>query len=98
MTASLFTSLVWKEKGYVKFGDDSRGKIIASSMTSYPPHAIENVPLVKGLKHNLLSISQLRDKGYKIVFEKDKCFAFNIDGEKIFEAFRKKKKLLNKSI
>jgi hypothetical protein len=30
--------------------------------------SIENVFLVNGLKHNLLSISQLCDKGYKIIF------------------------------
>ena len=88
--ASLFTSLVWKENGYVKFGDDSRGKIIASGIIGHPPHAIENVSLVKGLKHNLLSISQLCDKGYKMVFEKDKCFAYSVDGMKMFEGFRKK--------
>jgi len=28
---------------------------------------------VKGLKHSLLSISQLCDKGYKIMFEPDQC-------------------------
>jgi len=28
---------------------------------------------VEGLKHNLLSISQLCDKGYKITFEPAKC-------------------------
>lgn len=30
---------------------------------------IENMLLVKGLKHNLLSIDQLCDKGYSIVFD-----------------------------
>ena len=29
--------------------------------------------LVRGLKHNLLSISQLCDKGYKVIFEADHC-------------------------
>ena len=28
---------------------------------------------MKGLKHNLLSISQLCDKGYKIIFEPNIC-------------------------
>ena len=59
---SLFTKLEWKEKGYVKFGDDSKCKIIASDMIGHHPHVIENVSLVKGLKHNLLSISQLCEK------------------------------------
>ena len=60
--ASLFNSLKWEEKGYVKFRDDSRGKIIAIGTIGMPPYLIENVYLVKGLKHNLLSISQLCDK------------------------------------
>ena len=88
--ASLFNSIKWEEKGYVKFGDDSRGKIIAIGTIGMPPYLIENVYLVKGLKHNLLSISQLCDKGYKMVFEQDKCYAFNKDGAKLFEGIRKR--------
>ena len=34
---------------------------------------IENVLLVNGLKHNLLSISQLCYKGFKVVFECMNC-------------------------
>src|SRR5262249_13687082 len=88
--ASLFTNLIWKEKGYVRFGDDSRGKIIGQGTIGYSPYMIENVSLVKGLKHNLLSISQLCDKGYQINFEKNKCFAYDSNGIKLFEGFRKR--------
>ena len=88
--ASLFNSMKWEEKGYVKFGDDSRGKIITIGTISMPPYFIENVYLVKGLKHNLLSISQLCDKGYKMVFEQDKCYAFNENDAKLFERIRKR--------
>ena len=34
---------------------------------------IKDVLLVEGLKHNLLSISQLCDKGFKVIFESDYC-------------------------
>jgi len=34
---------------------------------------IKDVLLVDGLKHNLLSISQLCDRGYKITFKPDLC-------------------------
>ena len=88
--ASLFTSIIWKDRGYVRFGDDNRGKIIGTSTIDHPPYLIENVSLVKGLKHNLLSISQLCDKGYKMIFEKNKCFAYNTEGIKLFEGFRKR--------
>jgi len=32
--------------------------------------------LCEGLKHNLVSISQLCDQGYKVVFEPIHCFIF----------------------
>ena len=34
---------------------------------------IENVVLVEGLKHNLLSISQFYDKGFKVIFNNFTC-------------------------
>ena len=34
---------------------------------------IKDVLLVEGLKHSLLSINQLCDRGYKITFEPDQC-------------------------
>ena len=36
-------------------------------------HAISDVYLVDGLKFNLLSVSQLCDKGNKVIFDKEKC-------------------------
>ena len=34
---------------------------------------IENVVLVDGLKHNLLSVSQLCDKGFNVIFDDLAC-------------------------
>mgnify|MGYP001655645736 FL=1 len=51
---------------------------------------ISDVLLVRNLKHNLLSISQLCDKGYKIKFEKDKCYVDDNKSNIIFEGVRKK--------
>ena len=51
---------------------------------------ITNVLLVENLKHNLLSISQLCDKGYQINFEKDRCNIFDTNKKLIFEGFRNK--------
>ena len=46
---------------------------------------IENVHLVDNLKHNLLSISQSCDKGYKIIFESSRCLIENVcNGEVVF--------------
>jgi len=53
----------------------------------YPP--IDNVLFVEGLKHNLLSISQLCDIGYDVSFNKDVCIIQNNDGLLLFYAKRK---------
>ncbi|XP_057996536.1 uncharacterized protein LOC131175873 [Hevea brasiliensis] len=62
-----FSSLTLREEGYVKFGDKSKAKIIGCGTIGKNP-CIENVALVQGLKYNLLSVSQLCDNGFKVVF------------------------------
>jgi len=54
--------------------------IIGNSSSPY----IENVWLVDGLKHNLLSISQLYDNGYKVVVDKNNCIVINPTNKSIF--------------
>ena len=39
--------------------------------------------LVESLKHNLISISQLCDKGYKVVFDNSRCVIENACDDKI---------------
>ena len=57
-----FISLEVKEGGMVTFGDNAKGKIVGISKVPISFFScIENVLLVEGLKHNLLSISQLCD-------------------------------------
>ena len=69
-----FSSLSLKAKGYVTYGDDNKGKILGVGTVGAPPFTIiEDVLFVEGLKHNLLSISQLCDKGFRINFTKDEC-------------------------
>ena len=49
----------------VTFGDNSKGHIIGfGKIYITPSNFIKNVLYVRGLKHNLISISQLSDKGY----------------------------------
>ncbi|KAK2990896.1 hypothetical protein RJ640_016650 [Escallonia rubra] len=55
------------------FGDNSQGKIKGKGTIGKEPHSIENVLYVEGLKHNLLSISQFSDKGFKVIFEASHC-------------------------
>ena len=71
---SQFIILEAKNGGMVIFGDNSKKKIIGiGNIGITPSTCIENILLVDGLKHNLLSISQLCDRGYKVVFESSMC-------------------------
>jgi hypothetical protein len=71
---SKLSSFTPKDGGYVTFGDNSRGKVIGvENIDYYSSSCIENVLLVDGLKHNLISISQLCDKDYKVIFDKTEC-------------------------
>ena len=74
----LLSSFQNKDGGTVTFGDNNKGKVIGIGSVGNPNKPIiDNVLLVNGLKHNLLSISQLFDKGYKIVFEKESCLIYD---------------------
>merc|ERR1711890_20919 len=44
--------------------------------------------LVKNLKHNLLSISQLCDKGFTISFSDNNCSILDKDRNLVFEGYR----------
>ena len=58
----------YHEGDILTFGDDSKGKIISiDNIKIGLSPLIENVVLIEGPKHNLLSISQLCDRGFKIV-------------------------------
>ena len=58
-----------KSGGDVTFGDNSKQQIEGISLIGNKSSTFnENVLLVNGFKHNLLSISQLCDKGFKVIF------------------------------
>ena len=66
---SKLSTFTKKDGGFVTFGDNAKGKIIGiGNVGNFSPPIIENILLVDNLKHNLLSVSQLCDKGYRIVF------------------------------
>jgi hypothetical protein len=71
---SKFSSLTLKYKGFVTYGDNNKGIILDIDKVGTPSFTIiDDFLYVEGLKHNLLSISQLYDKGLKINFNKDEC-------------------------
>jgi hypothetical protein len=64
----LFSSIT-KIKGNVTFENNSKGKINrVDNIGDKFSLSIKNVFLVNNLKHKLFNISQLCDKGYKIIF------------------------------
>jgi len=72
-----------KEGGNVKFEGNQSGKIIGTGTISNSSISINNVWLVDGLEHNLLSISQFCDNGYDVMFEKTNCTVINKDNNSI---------------
>ena len=63
-----------KDGGHVTFEDNVKGKIIGIGEISNPQSlSIHHVLLLDGLKHNLLSISQLCDMGNKVTFYPKNC-------------------------
>ena len=62
----------------ITFGDNGKGKIIGIGKIQITLSTfIDSVLLVKGLKHNLISISQFCDKGLKVSFETSMCIINN---------------------
>ena len=80
----------YHEGGTVTFGDDAKGKIIGIGNVKFGTSPlIENVVLVDGLKHNLLSVSQLCDKGFDVVFDNIACRVIDRQSNTcIFSGFR----------
>ena len=84
---SQFITIIPKEDGgSVTFGDNSQGKIVGIGKIQINSTTfIDDVFHVKGLKHNLISISQLCDKGYTVSFSPIMCVITNpIDNSIIF--------------
>ena len=74
-----FVTLEIKEGGVITFGDNGKGHIIGFGKIQITPSTfIENILYVKGLRHNLISISQVYDIGYKVSFESLLCIVTNL--------------------
>jgi hypothetical protein len=73
----------------VGFGGKQKGKIIGTGTVGNASLSINDVWLVDGLKHNLLSISQFCDNGCVVTFNKESCIVSK-DSDKsiVFEGKR----------
>ena len=70
---SLLSNLKVANEGDVSFGNNSTGKIIGTGDVCANKVKFEGVKLVDNLKFNLLSVSQMCDKGYGCYFTKTNC-------------------------
>ena len=76
-----FAKLELKEKGFVTYGDNNKGRILGNEVIGNgSSFNIKNVLLVEGLRHNLISTSQLCDKGFKVMFEPNNCLIYDACG------------------
>ena len=80
---SLLTNVVEKAGPVVTFGDDNKGFTTGYGNLKIGNVIIENISLVEGLKHNLLSISQFCDRGFNVDFRKEMCLISNRKDEKL---------------
>ena len=79
-----FHKLDAKDGGHITFGDNAKGKIVGIREIGNPQSlSIHHVLFVDGLKHNLLSISQLYDMGNKVTLYPKNCFVSSLDEEKV---------------
>ena len=70
----LFNNVTKQDFDSVTFGNNSKARVVGIGSVSFVGTTqVEQVLLVDGLKHNLLSISQLCDEGNIVTFEHDKC-------------------------
>ena len=70
---ALLSNVVEKAGRVVTFGDNIKGLTQGYGSLQAGNVIIENVSIVQGHQHNLLIISQFCDKGYGVLFDKEKC-------------------------
>ena len=90
--ASKFTTLILKDQGNVTYGDNRKANVIGEgNILVNKDLSIKNVLLVENLKHNLISISQLCDNGFKVTFCANKYSIEKIDNDQVhFEGYRRR--------
>ena len=86
---TLFKTLKEKEDGFVTFGDGSHSQVLGTGIVD-----ISGLPLltdvlyIKGLKVNLLSITQICDEDFLVQFLKKGCLILNEEGVQVLKGLR----------
>ncbi|KAI3685611.1 hypothetical protein L6452_34862 [Arctium lappa] len=91
----LLSSFKAKSGGAVTFGDNKQGQIKGYGELSRGNVAVSKVAYVDGLKHNLISISQLCDHGFDVKFQRKYCSLLHSEsGQEMLRADIKGKKYI----
>ena len=70
---ALLSNVVKKASPVVTFEDNNKRLTQGYGSLQAGNVIINNISVVQGLQHNLLSISPFRDKGYGVLFDKERC-------------------------
>ena len=73
MTGNMLSDFVEKVGPCVSYGDGNIEKTLGYGNINLGNVIIEKVALISGLIHNLLSVSQICDKGYHVDFFEEQC-------------------------
>ena len=86
---SLFKVFESKKGGNITFGDTSKSQIKGKGIISLPELSdIAKVLYVEGLRVNLLSINQICDQDFMVLFSKGKCLVMNKYRKKLISGVR----------
>ncbi|KAJ9562008.1 hypothetical protein OSB04_007168 [Centaurea solstitialis] len=78
-TLELLSHYVNKEGSSVAFGGNQKGKIKGYGIIVKGEITVNQVSYVDGLKHNLISVSQLNDNGMDVMFKIKYCILYKAD-------------------
>ena len=79
----MFKSLKEKVGDYVTFGDGSHAQVLGKGTVEIPGlPLLKDVLYIKGLKENLLSITQICDEDFLVQFSKKGCVIIDEEGNR----------------
>ena len=71
---SLLVAIEYMKGGYVAFAGDKGGFITAQGRLTNGHVSFDGVNYVEQIDHNLLSVSQISEKGYSTLFDSKGCY------------------------
>ena len=74
----IFTKIDPFDGGHIKFGNNATGKVVGIGEIG-KDFKFDHMLLVKGLKHNLLSVSQICDNGCRVTFDSTNCIVTKVE-------------------